>query len=1033
MSKSLRKVFLLTIICAFFVMLLAITANAEIFTLYYYNGDYEQKDKVQEEGGTEITLRTEKYSGSSNTFFGWVTDDGVLYAPGAKITLTRDMKVYEASGKVSNNETELLNYFKESNWTYIKMGRDMTLTQQLSAASGWQVHVLDLNGHTLNISNCQYATGAERNGVIFFGEGTINFTSNNTANGAFYGTKVHGYGDMDWETNLSKQCIWVGKNVTINSNVPLMRMENSAAGFGAEAMRLELWGKIKCEYILRSVGLNEALVNVYPGAELEITGTTYPLIHDISASDDVTLCKMTFYGGKITLPDEFAGWYPAGRDKCFEVDVQGGTINIDVAKFISVDYKTVQNTDGTYSVVPNTCPSSPNSKHKYLANAITVTCTEDGQIFYKCDYCDGSYVADRFALGHNVITIMTSDMSVGGPKKGATPGIYTNTCARCNTSTFDYVFPDPASTYVKIKVRYEREGKKYVETFYTKASNLFDFSTDSDSELEADTYLTSYGCTSLTYINKDDMEVTLKQHEIVGIEIPLGTTKIYGGWYNDTKGGVPLGLFYKNTDIEEVYLPMSLQRLEQAVFQDMPNLKLVTGVEYISEQIGTNAFAQSKANAHLVFDTLKVNAKIINDGAFKNALATRIIIGTDVKSLGNAFALDAEIAQIESDYDNKKGMLKEIFVEDFAERYKLEDNPDFYGRTLSQIWSSIPDLIKSSIFTSFNAGSALLTKANVYFDHKYDTVIHDPTCLEDGYTAYECLQCGLSTKSDFVSHEGITHVWERSKEHDVAPTCSKEGYTAEFCKICNSVQKLETIPRNNKHNWDEGQMDYNVCTSIYYYIRRRCIDCKEWSQNYIEAHNTDETTLLTSPLGHNFIKGEDGSEIVQIPATCGTPGKSIKTCERCLSQEVVETEPTGVHHMQRNDAQRVAPTCASPGYNYFYCANCPATETKQIPQLSFEEAEEQGAHIWTDVIIFEPTTKREGMKERICSLCKTKQGNEIFIPRLQKEGLEWWVWTIIAVGAVLVAGAIFLTVYFTVFKKNNASKNYKYKFNTLKK
>ncbi len=1024
MKRSFRRIFLFTIVCALFAVICAAFVSAEeVFSLYYYNGDY-LKSQIIVSDEEEVTLRDTKYSNRDGTFFGWVSDDGVLYAPGEKVIFTRDTKLYEATGKVANNETQLLQYFKESDWTYIKMGKDMTLTQRLAADSGWQVHVLDLNGHNLTISNCQYGTGATRNGVIFFGKGTINFTSNNTTDGAFYGTAVHGYGDMYDNLPLSKQRLWIGKDVKIVTNVPLMRVENDASWFADGSPTLNIWGDVTCTYLVRSHGLNSADINIYPSAKVSITSGEFPLIRDTSSYDDIMIADLNFYGGKITLPEEFGGWVPAGRDRCFTMEIAGGTFNIDIAKYISVDFKTIKNADGTFSVEPNICPDSPNQKHKYLATDITVTCTEDGTVTYKCDYCKASYVSERFALGHNVITLKTSDMSIGSPTKAATPGVYTNTCARCNSVETEYFYPDPSTVYVEVKVRYERDGEKKVDSFRVVASKLFGFSIDADSDLETNTYLTSYGFTKLEHTFSDGRKETFKINEVVGVEIPLGTTKIYGGRLNNAY----IGLFYRNEDIEQISIPLSVETVLDAAFADMPNLTTVTGVENISKSIGAYAFGQNKDHAHLVFDTLELNARTISDSAFKNILAKRIIIGTDVKTLQNAFQMDSNIQQIEKDYENGKGYLKEIFVEDFNERFNPEDNPTFYNRSLSTIWASLPAAVQSSMFATLNTGSALLTKANVFYDHKYDTVVHAPTCLEQGYTAYECIQCGLATKSDFVSNEGITHIWERSPKKDVASTCIKEGYTTETCTICQSVNVLQTLPRNDKHSWGEPEADYDACTKVDYHTRRRCTDCGAWSKNIVST-----PLPLDKPMGHTFASGDD-SEVVTIPATCGTPGQSIKTCARCYEQDIVETEPTGIHHMQRNDSQRVAPTCAAPGYNYFYCKNCDATETKTISQLSFEEAKEANAHVWKDVVIVEPTKKAEGMKKRICSLCAQGDGDIIFMPRLPKDsGLPLWAWIAIIGGGALFVTGIVLTIYFTLFKKNNASKNYKYKFNTLRK
>ncbi len=1123
MKHSLRKVFLVTMIMAFFALCFAICSSAASYTITYYQGDTAKLKEVHSDT-EEFELRGTQYSGRPNSFpdgykvqygtddkgnalyenvytmydgskqtkkfFGWFTDSGELLAPGEKITLTRDMKVYEAYGFEVNNEHDLRRFFLNG-WCYVKMTADINLTvhtfpkdqkeqntwwkcdycgffydqtkysntapgSTTAGNTGWKcpacgqggyydgngnwqaryyrlewdgrlepnwggctVGIVDLNGHTITSNGItDYATGNQRTGSIILSSqpgAEFNFTSKNVNDGAFYLTSVHGYGD-------GSQRLWVGKNVKITSNVPLVRTTNDMSGKVGYPL-IELWGDITCPYIVRSQGLSSVDVNIYNTAKLNITSTQYPLLRDTSAYDDIEIMRLNIYGGDFTFPDGFKGFVTDNEDlkECFPVTIEGGTFNMDIAKYISVDYETVNNANGTFSVQPNICPESPNQKHKYLATDITVTCDTDGEIHYKCDFCHETYISHRFALGHNTITMKISDMK--NTKKETIAGQYSHTCSRCGSIDYTFFYPDPKEAYITVKVKYERDGVTKTDTLRLKGEDLFGFSTDKDSDAEAETYITTFGAPQIRYTFDDGREEKFKMSDIVAIEIPLGTTKIQGN----------SAVFQGNTHIQEITLPLSLETVENNAFRDMPQLSNIIGIENISDTIGENAFSQNKDNAHVVLDTLKVNAKTVKSGAFKNVLAKRIIIGSRVKNLGDAFQLDSNIATIESSYDKGKGMLKEVFVEAISKMYPLDDNATFWAteRTLAQVYASLSNDEKAKIFTSASTSSALLTKANMYYDHFYYVTVHAPTCIAEGYTAYECKYCELGTKSDFVSNEGITHVWERSPERDVQATCAKEGYTAEYCPLCESVQKLEVLPRNNKHDFTSTELepDFDACTKTEYHLRRRCGNgCGSWSTNAGKKITVSESQIL----GHTYSTEEGG--IVQIPATCGKPGQTIKTCTRCYEQNTTESPATGVHFWLRDDSKRIAPTCIAPGTNFFNCKNCEATSTESIDQLSYEQAVEKKAHIWVDEIYIKPTKTEYGLKRVYCSLCgqDNLEANTV-VPKLKTSAMPWWAYVLIGVGGVAIVGGVGTTIYFAVFKKKNASKSYKYKFNTFKK
>ena len=1019
MKKTLRKVFLVTIVAAFFALLFAICSSAASYTLTYYQGDTAKTKEIYSDTDT-VTLRTSKYSNSSNTFFGWCADDGTIYEPGATITLERDMKFYEACGKIANTEAEMLSYFKDSSWTYIKLGKDMSISQWLGADSGWQVHVLDLNGHNLTITNCEHGTGGTRNGVVFVGSGTINFTSTKPETGAFYVSAIHGYGDTGG--SVAPQRLWIGKDVKIVSNVPLVRMTNDATNMSPTRF-LEIWGDVTCPYLTWTVGIDDVDVNIYPTAKVTITAIQYPLIRDTGAYDDVKITGLNFYGGTFNFPNGFKGFIvdDDSLKECFPVSIQGGTFNMDIAKYISVDYKTVKNPNGTYSVEPNICSVSPTQKHKYLATDITVTCETDGHIDYKCDYCNDMYTSQRFALGHNTITLKLSDMK--NTKKETTAGQYSHTCSRCGNIEYTYFYPDPKEAYITVKVKYQRDGITKTDTLRLRGEALFGFITDKDSDDEGETYLIDFGTPDIRYTFDDGREEKFKTTDIVAVEIPLGTTKIKGG----------IDVFKENTHIQEITIPLSVEIVENNAFRNMPNLSKVYGIENISDTIGEYAFAQDKSNAHVVIDTLKVNAKTVKSNAFRNMLATRVIIGKRVKSLADAFYLDSEIATIEQNYDNKRGMLKEVFIEAISDRYPIDEYPSFWAteRTASTVYSALDAETRAKIFTSASLGSALLTKAPLYYDHSYTTTVYAPTCLADGYTAYECKYCHLGSKSDFVPNDGITHVWERSPDRDVAATCAKEGYSTEYCPLCESVQKLETIPRNDKHDFTSTELepDFDACTKTEYRLRRRCGNgCGAWSTNAGKKVTVSESQIL----GHVYNEEDGGIEL--IPATCGKPGQEIKTCSRCYEQAITESPATGIHLWIRDDSKKIAPTCAAAGTNFFNCKNCEATSTESTQMLSYDQAVEKNAHKWVDEIIIQPTRTEYGFKKVYCSICGNERvGANTAVPKLKDSGMPWWAYVAIGGGVLVLAIGIFSTVYLAVSKKKNASKSYTYKFNTFKK
>lgn len=85
--------------------------------------------------------------------------------------------------------------------------------------------------------------------------------------------------------------------------------------------------------------------------------------------------------------------------------------------------------------------------------------------------------------------------------------------------------------------------------------------------------------------------------------------------------------------------------------------------------------------------------------------------------------------------------------------------------------------------------------------HNYQNEVISPTCLEEGYTLYECDRCGESYKNSYT--ETITHNYVVKEVVD--PTCYNEGYTVKSCSMCKDEIETDYV--------DALGHDYNGTTT----------------------------------------------------------------------------------------------------------------------------------------------------------------------------------------------------------------------------
>jgi hypothetical protein len=271
------------------------------------------------------------------------------------------------------------------------------------------------------------------------------------------------------------------------------------------------------------------------------------------------------------------------------------------------------------------------------------------------------------------------------------------------------------------------------------------------------------------------------------------------------------------------------------------------------------------------------------------------------------------------------------------------------------------------------------------------------------------------------------------------------GTAREYCERCDTYRTTGPIPLDpNKHDFSstEPEPTAGACTSTKWDYRRRCAyGCGTFSKNIYKKGDG-------IVLGHYY--SDDPNDYKTIPATCTTPGKTIKTCKRCLEDTEVGNVTALAPHSWISTPFESA-TCNSSAKYLSTCSVCNLTEilperdasgNEKIP--SYEEAVEKNLHKWVETVLVPPTTEEVGYRITKCSVCgkNKRDANHVipilpevkvlgFLPAIGGNPMITWI-VIGAVGLIIVGGVAF-TLIFLLSKKKVKSTGYKYKFNTFKK
>ncbi len=965
MKKRLTKsiILALVILATMLICTIAIVGAAEnkTYTVTYYSNGVVAKTVRVEAGGSHTMLKEPLLSTQTGKqLYGWYDETGKISNGLVIRNIDRDYTLYEAYGKAVKNEADFLNAVKQAG-TYVRLGASITVDEVITLPSSG-IAIIDLNGYNLTINSKDVAFSGKDSSIHIINSST-------SGNGKIIHTGEASNADLmdsalfTLSPNLKRNAeIRLFKNANIETNVGLFDIVTDLT-YSKYTYNFLVDSSVKSNFLVRTYGINNASFKVTPNAVLDVTGQY--VFEDRGNCEGINL-TFEMADGKLNIIENA---FITNELLKYNVYLTGGSYNRDFSNLYP-NYVFEADGNGRYNITE--------CKHKDIVIGMTATCEEAGEITYKCSLCGVTYTEEADPTGHSVVKELAQEAIT--TKEVTEPGYYSTTCQRCGYEEREYFYPAPKDVYVTVKYRLS-SGE--VRTVRVKATSLFG---DNVGE-RLQTFTTTYF----------EFEYGVKQAQIFSIELPLGVKTVAGGIGTDN---TPKGLFYGNTHLEEIILPMSLENVEAYAFANFEKLNTIKGIEHITGKISSHAFEQ-KASTNLFVERMEINATTIESMAFYNITMLSLTFGKNLTSIGgSAFGLDSSLST----------KLKEIFIDG-------NDKKAFNGATLNMYNSSVER------FSSISSGHQFDTLGIVYVDHTFDIKTTAPTCQDKGFDFMKCTHCGeekIDNYTDIIDHNYVTI------DPPVKSTCSTQGYEGTQCKMCGDVRVSKYYPYDldtHDFTFSSKYSIENICEYDYHIIGV-CVcgasDPEPGNWKFQEAtgrHVWDEQNYLE-----------------YVAPTCGEEGYKTFNCTHC-GYEVSEIyRATGKHTFVTDNKNTIPATCKNEGKMVWVCDECGEIKERAVeknPNNHEWEKDEKGNLVWTVKVA--ATADKAGTQQNKCTGCDEIQTKGIPVTSDETKGISTLLLVIlIVVGSILVLGGVGLTLYFTIFKKS-ASSGYKYKFNTLNK
>ena len=156
--------------------------------------------------------------------------------------------------------------------------------------------------------------------------------------------------------------------------------------------------------------------------------------------------------------------------------------------------------------------------------------------------------------------------------------------------------------------------------------------------------------------------------------------------------------------------------------------------------------------------------------------------------------------------------------------------------------------------------------------HSYEATVTSPTCTTEGYTTYTCSDCGGTYKTNEVAALGHTEVIDAA----VAATCTTAGLTeGKHCSICNTVLVAQTTVAAKGHTEVTDKAVDPTCTVTGLTEGKHCSVCNE-----VLVAQT-----VVSAKGHTEVI--DAAVAATCTTTGLTEGKHCSVCNEVLTDQAI--------------------------------------------------------------------------------------------------------------------------------------------------
>lgn len=293
------------------------------------------------------------------------------------------------------------------------------------------------------------------------------------------------------------------------------------------------------------------------------------------------------------------------------------------------------------------------------------------------------------------------------------------------------------------------------------------------------------------------------------------------------------------------------------------------------------------------------------------------------------------------------------------------------GRVLQE--ESIPMLKAPETTTTSTSSTKNDKTSNHTHSYTYE-ITEEATCTEKGEKTYTCTICGNTFKTDIPATNHPSRRTVRTEGN-----CANYGTIETICNICDAVISSETLYYD--HQWSSWQTTTEPTTTSEGVRTRTCKKCGEQETKTIaklpsssgtnnsSTNNSSTNNSGTNNSGTNNSGTNTGTthkhtytSSVTTPPTCTEPGITTYICT-AGDHTYTEEAPEALGHRAGNWQTIKAATTTEEGQRVKYCTRCgEIVETETLAKIA-----EVHTHIYSSVVIKQPTCISTGTKKNICS------------------------------------------------------------------